>query len=96
MFLLFSDFDLLIEWQKKCDAFVESWEQGKTFTFDERDFQDCVVVPQHRKMENFLVEEIVYDRNPQSEFPNGTQTFAEHYRTNYGKHVTNEIQPLLR
>ena len=47
-------------------------------------------------MENFLVEEIVYDRNPQSEFPNGTQTFAEHYRTNYGKHVTNENQPLLR
>ena len=55
-----------------------------------------MVVPQHREMENFLVEEIVYDRSPQSVFPGGTQTYAKYYSTHYGKHVTDENQPLLR
>ena len=85
-----------MEWQKKDASFVKSWEQCKAFTFEEANFQDSVVVPQHRKRENFLVEEIVYDRNPQSVFPDSTQTYADYYRRKYGKYVTDENQPLLR
>ena len=92
----FLDFDFLHEWQKRDSSPVEDPEQCKTFVFEENNFQDSVIVPQHRKMETFLVEEIVYDRNPKSTFPNDSQTYAEYYRTHYGKHVTDEKQPLLR
>ena len=57
---------------------------------------DAVVLPQHRQMEPFIVEEIVEDRSPRSIMQDGTKSFAKHYETEYGCKIVDLEQPLLR
>ena len=56
---------------------------------------DAVVLPQHRQMEPFIVEEIVEDRCPQS-LMTDTQTYAQHYENQYDCKIFDLEQPLLR
>ena len=58
-------------------------------------FLDAVVLPQHRQMEHFIIEEIVEDRCPQS-LMTDTQTYAQHYENQYGCKILDLKQPLLR
>ena len=53
------------------------------------------MLPQHRQMEPFIVEEIVEDRCPQS-LMTDTQTYAQHYENQYFCKITDLKQPLLR
>ena len=53
------------------------------------------MLPHHRQMEPFIVEEIVEDRCPQS-LMTDTQTYAQHYENQYFCKITDLKQPLLR
>ena len=56
---------------------------------------DAVVLPQHRQMEPFIVEEIAEDRSPRS-IMDGTQCYAQYYKNQYGCKIIDLDQPLLR
>ena len=72
----------------------------KKFEFCTEDFEDAVVMPSYRNMDqpqHFYVAEIKCDLNPNSPFPSPElyRTFNEYYSKKYGLHITNLEQPLL-
>ena len=44
----------------------------------------------------YFVEEIIYERTPNSNLPGDTQTYAQHYQNQYNKNLSNFDQPMLR
>ncbi|KAK6181301.1 hypothetical protein SNE40_009184 [Patella caerulea] len=70
------------------------------FEFRKEDFEDAVVMPSYRNIDqpqNFYVAEIRYDLSPLSSFPSPElyKTFDNYYTTKYGLVITNTDQPLL-
>ena len=69
------------------------------YTFDDRQFQDAVVLRWYRDQEHpqcFYVAEIFHELNPQSKFPdNNYPTFEQYYHDKYGIQIQNLKQPLL-
>ena len=83
--------------------FLQNWLRNlqenlavKNFKFDGKNFQDAVVIPQHREMGNFIVEEIVSEKNPESLMPKSGQSFRTHYENQYKAKISDLNQPLLR
>lgn len=73
---------------------------GEPFVFKAKEFEDAVVMPSYRNIDQpqyFYVAEIRHDLNPGSRFPSPElyKTFAEYYATKYGLIITNLEQPLL-
>lgn len=71
-----------------------------TFQFDKAKFEDAVVMPSYRNIDqpqHFYVAEIRNDLSPLSPFPSPElyKTFAAYYTTKYGLTLTNMDQPLL-
>ncbi|KAH3846058.1 hypothetical protein DPMN_088351, partial [Dreissena polymorpha] len=71
-----------------------------TFEFKAEDFEDAVVMPAYRNIDQpqyFYVAEIRFDLNPCSPFPSPElyKTFAEYYAAKYGLAISNLDQPLL-
>ena len=72
----------------------------ENFTFRVKDFEDAVVMPSYRNIDQpqyFYVAEIRHDLSPKSPFPSPElfDTFEHYYNTKYGLSVTNVNQPLL-
>ena len=70
------------------------------FEFDETVFEDAVVMPSYRNMDQpqyFYVAEIRHDLTPRSPFPSPEvySTFEQYYTAKYGLKITNLDQPLL-
>ena len=70
------------------------------FCFEQQQFEDAVVMPSYRNMDqpqHFYVAEIRTDLSPLSPFPSPElyKTFAAYYTTKYGLTLTNTEQPLL-
>ena len=70
------------------------------FSFKHEQFEDAVVMPSYRNMDqpqHFYVAEIRSDLSPLSPFPSPElyKTFAAYYTTKYGLVLTNMEQPLL-
>ncbi|KAH9422166.1 Endoribonuclease Dicer [Dermatophagoides pteronyssinus] len=91
-------------WHHKNDP--KSYDQEKfhhddqnRFIFEEKLYQDAVVIPKYRKdkLQSFYyVAEICHDLTPQSPFPDHEyQTFEKYYNQKYEKQITNLEQPLL-
>ena len=83
--------------------FLDTWnstrkaEKSGKWTFSEDDYQEAVVIPQHRKMESFFVEDIVREKNPLSLLPkHESQTFQDLYEKSYKCQISDLKQPLLR
>ncbi|GFO41771.1 endoribonuclease dicer [Plakobranchus ocellatus] len=75
-------------------------ENGGKFEFCMEDFEDAVVMPSYRNMDqpqHFYVAEIRTDLNPLSSFPSPElyKTFQDYYTTKYGLEITCKDQPLL-
>ena len=85
-------------------GFLDSWnaankagEKSGKWKFSEDDYKDAVVIPQHRKMENFFVEEIVREKCPLSVLPNhASETYHDLYERNWRCKINDLNQPLLR
>jgi endoribonuclease Dicer len=91
------DVEFLSDWKEKFFAKLKSNKKAKQFLFKKEDFVDAVVIPQHRRMENFIVEEVVQDRSPESLLPkHASETYQELYENNWGCQITDLEQPLLR
>lgn len=72
----------------------------EVFQFVRDDFEDAVVMPSYRNIDqpqHFYVAEIRADLSPLSSFPSPElyKTFAAYYTTKYGLTLTNTDQPLL-
>ena len=70
------------------------------FVFKEETFQDAVVMPSYRNIDQpqyFYVAEIRHDLNPGSSFPSPElyDTFEHYYTTKYNLSITDPKQPLL-
>ncbi len=90
------DTDFLKHWNVE-EQKQKSKKRRTSFVFEAEKYEDSVVIPLHRKMESFFVEEVVRDRSPKSPLPDHqTSTFAEHYATKFGCRITDMTQPLLR
>ncbi|KAK6999788.1 endoribonuclease Dicer [Biomphalaria glabrata] len=73
---------------------------SEPFHFNVDDFEDAVVMPSYRNIDqpqHFYVAEIRHDLNPVSPFPSPElyKTFQDYYTTKYGLMITNTVQPLL-
>ncbi|KAL3873454.1 hypothetical protein ACJMK2_036569 [Sinanodonta woodiana] len=84
--------------------FIRKAPRGKNltiqFVFNEEDFEDAVVMPSYRNIDqpqHFYVAEIRKDLNPNSPFPSPElyKTFYEYYTSKYGLDITNREQSLL-
>ena len=77
---------------------LDAWIQSKNFIFKEELYVNAVIIPQHRRqMGSYFVEEIIYERTPNSNLPgNDTQTYAQHYQNQYNQNLSNFDQPMLR
>ncbi len=72
----------------------------ESFDFECSLFEDAVVMPSYRNMDQpqyFYVAEIRHDLNPRSPFPSPElyDTFKAYYETKYNLQISNTIQPLL-
>nr|QOW64961.1 hypothetical protein [Lymnaea stagnalis] len=102
--------ELTIEWsfvdkvidfikvEKRAGFSKKSGDESFQFCLD--DFQDAVVMPSYRNIDqpqHFYVAEIRHDLNPLSPFPSPElyKTFQDYYTTKYGLMITNTEQPLL-
>lgn len=95
-----------IDWQFT-DKVVEasntpskSRQNDEMFTFQAEEFEDAVVMPSYRNIDQpqyFYVAEIRSDLNPVSPFPSPElyKTFKDYYSAKYGLKITNPDQPLL-
>ncbi|RUS80555.1 hypothetical protein EGW08_011695 [Elysia chlorotica] len=75
-------------------------EKENKFEFRLEDFEDAVVMPSYRNMDqpqHFYVAEIRTDLNPLSPFPSPElyKTFQDYYTTKYGLQISCKDQPLL-
>ncbi|KAK3597389.1 hypothetical protein CHS0354_040114 [Potamilus streckersoni] len=84
--------------------FIRKAPRGKNvtvpFIFNEEDFEDAVVMPSYRNIDqpqHFYVAEIRKDLNPNSPFPSPElyKTFYEYYTSKYGLEISNREQSLL-
>ena len=78
----------------------DSGNKGKAFDFDWKRFEDAVVMPSYRNVDqpqHFYVAEIRADLSPLSEFPSPElyKTFAAYYTTKYGLQLSSHDQPML-
>ncbi|GFS16244.1 endoribonuclease Dicer [Elysia marginata] len=75
-------------------------DKDEQFRFRIEDFEDAVVMPSYRNMDqpqHFYVAEIRTDLNPLSPFPSPElyKTFQDYYTTKYGLEISCKDQPLL-
>ncbi|CAL1533205.1 unnamed protein product, partial [Lymnaea stagnalis] len=87
-----------IKVEKRAGFSKKSGDESFQFCLD--DFQDAVVMPSYRNIDqpqHFYVAEIRHDLNPLSPFPSPElyKTFQDYYTTKYGLMITNTEQPLL-
>ena len=104
------DFIKVVEDNPVMERTIQVTKNGKTekevvkkrpkFVFDETKFEDAVVMPSYRNIDQpqyFYVAEIRNDLTPKSPFPSPElyETFQKYYSSKYGLEITNIKQPLL-
>jgi endoribonuclease Dicer len=71
-------------------------KEEKPSEFHAKSYEDAVVIPKHREdMPRCIVEEILFDMNPDSVMPGSNRVFREYFKSEYGMETTSN-QPLLR